>query len=495
MSSEVRKLVIAGGGTAGWMTAALLKKVLNDQIDIELIESEDIGIIGVGEATIPPIQTYNQFLGLDEKAFLKETHASIKLAIRFENWKTKGSHYYHTFGAPGATLGFAGFHHYWLRAKQAGLTSSLWDYDLNYLACEAGHFNKVQTDNPVYKMGYAYHFDAALYGQFLRRIAEHAGVVRTEGMIEHVKQNAETGFIEALQLKSGKQIDGDFFVDCTGMRGLLLQKTLGVAYEDWSHWLCADSAIAVPSERHAVTAPFTRSIAHENGWQWRIPLTHRNGNGIVYSSRYMDDETATNTLMSNLDTKALDTPRKISFRTGRTVKQWSKNVVGIGLASGFLEPLESTSIHLIQSGIVRLLKMFPNNGVHASMEALYNAESKDEYETIRDFIILHYVVNERNDSAFWRDMRALELPERLQLKIDAFRDTATIFNEQNDMFRDASWVQVMMGQGIMPGDFHPSAKTLSDAAILDIMQKVRHAKQQPLTQMLTHDDFLTRYTS
>ena len=494
MTSGVRKLVIAGGGTAGWMAAALFKKVLADNIEVELIESEDIGIIGVGEATIPPIQTFNQYLGLDEKAFLKETHASIKLAIRFENWKQEGSSYYHTFGAPGATLGFVGFQHYWLRAAQNGLTQSLWDFDLNYLACLEGKFNKIQTDNPVYQLPYAYHFDATLYGQFLRRMAENAGVKRTEGTIEHVKQNATTGFVEALQLKSGEQIAGDLFLDCTGMRGLLLQKTLGTEYEDWSHWLCADRAWAVPSQRHEHTAPFTRSIARSTGWQWRIPLTHRNGNGLVYSSKYMDDDKARELLMTNLDTPALDEPRKISFRTGRTVKQWSKNVIGIGLSSGFLEPLESTSIHLIQSGLVRLLKMFPHKEINPSMETMYNAESKEEFETIRDFIILHYVVNERDDSEFWRDMQNMSIPARLEQKINAFKDTATIFNEQNDIFRDASWLQVMAGQGIMPRDHHPAANTQTVPQLLDVMGKVLQAKQQPLTQMLPHDEFLKRFT-
>lgn len=494
MQDPVRKVVIAGGGTAGWMTAALLKKVLQAQVDIELVESEDVGTIGVGEATIPPIQTFNQFLGLDEKAFLRETNGTIKLAIAFENWRKQGESYFHTFGAPGATLGICGFQHYWLRARKAGLDASLWDFDLNYLGCKAGKFNKIQSENPVYNMGYAYHFDSTLYGQFLRRLAEQAGAKRTEGMIEHVSLNTKTGFVNGLQLTDGRQVTGDFFIDCTGMRSLLLQKALGVAYEDWSHWLAADSALAVPSQRHQQTAPYTRSIAREVGWQWRIPLTHRNGNGLVYSSAYLNDDKARNMLMDNLDTEALDEPRKIRFKTGRAEKQWHKNVVAIGLSSGFLEPLESTSIHLIQSAIVRLLKMFPNNAVTPSMEALYNEESKDEYETIRDFIILHYYLNERDDSDFWQDMQRLTLPDRLAQKINAFKDTATVFNEQNDMFRDASWVQVMMGQGIMPADYHPSADVHSDSAILDIMAKIYEAKQQPIAQMLSHDDFLARYT-
>lgn len=494
MTNPVRNLVIAGGGTAGWMTAALLRKVLPPAVTITLVESEQIGIVGVGEATIPPIQTFNQVLGLDEKAFLRETHGSVKLAIKFENWRTQGESYFHTFGAPGANLGYASFQHYWLRARQEGLSRSLWEYDLNYLSCQAGKFNKMNTQNPLYDMQYAYHFDSGRYGQFLRGIAEKSGVKRIEGKIEHIGTCSDTGNITGLQLESGVQVEGDLFVDCTGMRGLLLQKTLGVAYEDWSQWLPADTALAVPSECHATTAPYTRSIAHRVGWQWRIPLTHRNGNGIVYSSDYLSDEEAASTLMQNLDTPALDTPRKISFKTGRADRQWHKNVVAIGLSSGFLEPLESTSIHLIQSGIVRLMKMFPNHGISQTMVDAYNAESKHEFETIRDFIILHYHVNERDDSDFWRDMRAMSIPDRLAAKLAAFEETAAIFNEHNDIFRDSSWLQVMLGQGISPKDFHPSAYAPDTATLMATLEKVRTAKAEPVSKMLMHDDFLARYT-
>ena len=494
MTNPIRNLVIAGGGTAGWMTAALLRKVLPPDVRITLVESEQIGIVGVGEATIPPIQTFNQVLGLDEKAFLRETHGSVKLAIKFENWRKQGESYFHTFGAPGANLGYASFQHYWLRARQEGLSHSLWDYDLNYLSCVAGKFNKMNSQNPLYDMQYAYHFDSARYGQFLRGIAEKNGVKRIEGKIQHIGTCSQTGNITGLQLENGKQVDGELFVDCTGMRALLLQKTLGVAYEDWSHWLPADTALAVPSERHASTAPYTRSIAHRVGWQWRIPLTHRNGNGMVYSSDYLSDADAEATLMQNLDTTPLDTPRKISFRTGRSDKQWYKNVVAIGLSSGFLEPLESTSIHLIQSGIVRLMKMFPNQGISQPLVDAYNAESKHEFETVRDFIILHYHVNQRDDSDFWRDMRAMAIPDRLAAKLAAFEETAAIFNENNDIFRDSSWLQVMLGQGITPKDFHPSAYAPDKATLMATLEKVRTAKAEPVSQMLTHDDFLARYT-
>ena len=493
MPDAIKKVVIAGGGTAGWMTAALLNKVLGNSVTIELVESEQIGIVGVGEATIPPIQTFNRFLGIDEKAFLRETQGTIKLAIKFENWRKPGESYFHTFGAPGTTMGFCSFHHYWLKAKEAGLDKSFWDFDLNYLACQQGKFNKINTQNPLYDMPYAYHFDSALYGQFLRRFAEQGGVKRTEGIIEHVQQNAKSGFVTGLQLTDGRQIEGDLFIDCTGLRGLLIRQTLGVNYEDWSHWLPADSAQAVPSERFDKTLPYTRSIAHDCGWQWRIPLTHRNGNGMVYSSRFTTDEQSTDTLMSNLDSKALDEPMTILFHTGRTEQQWCKNVVAIGLASGFLEPLESTSIHLIQSGIIRLMKMFPNQGISAAMIDMYNAESQDEYETIRDFIILHYHVNERDDSEFWRAMREMTIPDRLAQKIAAFKETAAIFNEQNDMFRDASWVQVMMGQGLSPVDYHGAVNAMDKQTLLSAMQQIHQAKQQPVSKLLGHDEFIQRY--
>jgi tryptophan halogenase len=340
---------------------------------------------------------------------------------------------------------------------------------------------------------YAYHFDSALYGKYLRKIAEKAGVTRTEGIIEHIATDEQTGHITGLQLKGGQQIQGDFFIDCTGSRGLLLQKTLGVDYLDWSNLLPANTALAVQTERFDTTLPYTRSIAHEAGWQWRIPLTHRNGNGIVFCSDYLSDAQAEQTLLSNLDSKAVNDVRKISFKTGRTAKQWHKNVVAVGLSSGFLEPLESTSIHLIQSAIVRLLKLFPHEGVRESAVNLYNQESAIEYDTIRDFIILHYVVNERDDSDFWQDMRRLTLPPRLQNKLDVFKEVGAIFNDQHDIFKDASWLQVMMGQGIMPQDFHPAANVLAEQQLMDTMQKISHAKRQPMSKMLPHDDFIKQY--
>ena len=493
MNKPIKKIVIAGGGTAGWMTAALIKQVLQQSIHVELVESEEIGIIGVGEATIPPIQTFNRFLGLHEPEFLRETKATIKLAIRFENWRRQGDSYYHTFGAPGTNVGFSGFHHYWLRGLKQGITKSLWDYDLNYLCCEANVFSKFDSPDPLYQVPYAYHLDSGLYGRYLRKLSEGAGVIRTEGKIAQVKLNPDQGDVQSLLMQNGIEIQGDLFIDCTGMRGLLIQDALQTGYEDWNHWLPCDRALAVPSERFEQTLPFTRSIARPVGWQWRIPLTHRNGNGLVYSSAHLSDDEAANSLMSNLDSAPLAEPKPIKFRTGRTKQQWNKNVVAVGLSSGFLEPLESTSIHLIQSAVVRLLKYFPHTEITQTHRDTYNRESQLEYETVRDFIILHYHVNERGDTAFWRDLQAMSIPERLTNKINLFKETANITSDHLDIFLDSSWLQVMLGQGITPKDYHPSADVPSDEQLRTMLSQIAAAKRQPLNQLLQHDAFLKEY--
>ena len=493
VKNKIKKLVVVGGGTAGWMSAALLKRVLGKELDIELVESEDIGIIGVGEATIPPIQLANAVLGLDEADFLRETKSTIKVAIRFENWCRQGDSYYHTFGAPGRSQAFCHFHHFWTRAQLAGYESNLWDYDLNYLCAEANKFAKLQVEDPVWELQYAYHFDASLYGQYLRRYSEKLGVTRTEGLIEDVKFDPENGFVESLQLKGGGTVTGDFFVDCSGLRGLLIHKALNTGYEDWGHWLPCDRAMAVPSVRFEKTLPFTRSIAHSAGWQWRIPLQHRNGNGLVYSSRHYSDDEAADILLNNLDSEAIGEPKVIPFRTGRTRKQWNRNVVAVGLSSGFLEPLESTSIHLIQSAVVRLITLFPHAGVTPALMDEYNRQSQFEFEYIRDFIILHYCLNERGDSQFWRDTRNMNVPDRITRKIELFRSSGTLTKDNMDIFLEASWLQVMLGQGVVPQDYHPLADTLTDAQLRDKLEKTKKTKMQPLEKMPAHDDFLKMF--
>ena len=489
-NKPIKRVVIAGGGTAGWLAASLMKKVLGKAVDITLVESEVIGTVGVGEATIPPIRLVNQVLGIDEAQFLHDTKATIKLAIRFENWKTKGESYYHTFGAPGKSMAFCHFHHYWVKARQQGLKDDLWDFDLNYHAAEAGRFAQINAKDPVVELPFAYHFDASLYAQYLRKLSENMGVVRKEGKISRVQRFTDSGFIQALHLERGDVVEGDLFVDCTGFKGLLIEEALGAGYDDWSHLLPCDSAIAVPSERHEKTAPYTRSIAHDAGWQWRIPLQHRNGNGHVYSSRYISDEQACDTLLSNLDTKPLGDPKLIKFTTGRRRKQWYKNVVAVGLSSGFLEPLESTSIHLIQSAIVRLIQLFPHNGFAPSLETEYNKQSELEFEQIRDFLVLHYTVNERTDSAFFNDMRNITLPDSLAHKIALFKESGNLLREQNDLFLESSWLQVLYGQGITPKDYHGLVDSVPEVQLNQMLKRLLEIKKEPIAKLPTHDEYI-----
>ena len=490
MSRRVKSVVVVGGGTAGWMAAALIAKVIGKSVRIDLVESEAIGVIGVGEATIPPIQTLNSVLGINEVDFLRETKATIKLAIRFENWGQQGQSYYHTFGTSGRNLGFCPFHHFHTRARQSGMAVNYWDYDLNYLCAEAGKFAPTSGHDPIWDMPYAYHFDSALYGQFLRRLSEGMGVRRTEGRIEEVRRCATSGDVTSVVLDDGREISGDLFIDCSGQRGLLIQQALRTGYEDWDHWLPCDRAMAVPSERFATTTPYTRAIAHQAGWQWRIPLQHRNGNGLVYSSRHTTDEQAAQLLLGHLDSRALDEPRTIAFRTGRARRQWNRNVVAVGLSSGFLEPLESTSIYLIQSAIVRLLNLFPQDQNSAALRDEYNRQSQREYELIRDFIILHYHANARDHAPFWRDLREMALPDRLAEKIALFRASGTLVQDQLDIFMEASWVQVMLGQGIEPQGYHPLADGPSEADLRQQFAQLAMIKQQPLAQLPKHDAWL-----
>lgn len=489
-SEPVKNVVIAGGGTAGWLSAALIKKVMGSAVKVTLVESEEIGTVGVGEATIPPIRLVNQVLGIDEATFIRDTKATIKLAIRFENWKQQGHQYYHTFGAPGKSMAFCHFHHFWLKARQNGLQHDLWAYDLNYLASEAGKFAQINAKDSVLDMPFAYHFDASLYAKYLRKLSEQWGVNRIEGKIHHISRSSDNGYIRTLHLENGQQVDGDLFIDCTGFKALLSNKTLGVGYDDWSHMLPCDSALAVPSERHEKTAPYTRSIAHKSGWQWRIPLQHRNGNGHVYCSRYISDDEAHNTLMSHLDTPSLGEAKLIRFTTGRRRQQWYKNVIAVGLSSGFLEPLESTSIHLIQSAIVRLINLFPHRGISDSVVREYNQQSKLEFEQIRDFLVLHYYANEREDSPFWRDMRDIELPESLAHKMALFKQNGHLVRQQNDLFLESSWLQVMYGQGIVPQDYHGLADSFSDEKVEQMLSSLYRIKREPIEQLPSHDAYI-----
>lgn len=474
------------------MTAALMVKVLGKVIDITLVESEKIGTIGVGEATIPPIINFNRALGLDEREFLKATKGTVKLGIQFDGWYKEGESYMHAFGNIGKNFPFCDFHHFWLKSRMNGDTSSLWDYSLNYQAAIRNKFSSLAqikgTNLPG--LSYAYHFDAGLYAQFLRRYSEGKGVKRIEGIVKEIKVRPDSGFIDSLQLEDDQVVDGDLFVDCTGLSALLIEKTLGVGFEEWSQWLPCDSAMAVPSASVKPIAPYTRSIAHAAGWQWRIPLQHRTSNGMVYSSAHWSDDQAREALMNNLDAEALSEPKVIRFRTGRRHQQWNKNVVSLGLSSGFLEPLESTSIHLIQSAAIRLSKLFPHRGIKLQEVAEFNRQSQMEVERIRDFIILHYKANRRRDSDFWRDCEDMDIPISLGDKMELFRNTGKLFRDYDDLFTEIAWLQVMIGQGILPEDCHPLADGLSQEQMADLMASLKTLIHGTVTRLPEHGQFL-----
>jgi tryptophan halogenase len=490
MNTPIKKIVILGGGTAGWIAAALLKKILAAQVDIELVESDEIGRIGVGEATIPPIRLLNETLGINEADFLRETKASIKLGIQFEHWHKQNHSYMHSFGVPGKNFAFCPFHHFWLRSQSLGNPHSLWHYDLNYLAAMQGKFAPIAANDQGLQMLYAYHFDAGLYANLLRRLSESLGVKRREGMVSHVIQDPSSGNVTALVLQDGIKVSGDFFIDCSGLRALLIQQTLAAGFDDWQHWLPCDRAIAIPSARFEKTLPYTRAIAHDVGWQWQIPLQHRNGNGLVYSSHYVSDDEAMARLINNLASAAIGEPNLIRFITGRRRQAWIKNVVAVGLSSGFLEPLESTSIHLIQSAVVRLLNLFPHQGIEQVVVDEYNRQSRAEFESVRDFIIFHYVATARDDSQFWRDRKKTPIPDSLRARMEAFNAAGYLAASSDELFRDISWLQVFLGQGLMPRDYHPLANSISAQALSDMLDHLHAIKQQPLAKMPHHDEFL-----
>ena len=489
-----RKVVVVGGGTAGWMAAAALVKFLGPVVEVTLVESDAIGIVGVGEATIPQIRHLNRALGIDERDFVARTNGSFKLGIEFINWRRLGHSYLHNFGEIGLAVNQTHFHHHMFRAKAQGLGGDLWDYCVNTQAAKAGKFAPMERlgDSPLSGVAYAYHFDAALYGKFLRAYAERHGAARIEGKITEVIQNAETGDVERLRLEDGREVFGEIFIDCSGFRALLIEQALKTGYEDWSHWLKCDSALVVPSKNVRPPRPFTQSIAHDAGWQWRIPLQHRTGNGHVFSSRYTDVHAARETLLGNLEGEPLAEPRLIKFTTGRRKQFWNKNVVALGLASGFLEPLESTSIHLVQSGISRFIQFFPTWPIKAPERDEYNRQMTLEFERIRDFLILHYHANEREDSQFWIDVREMEVPDTLIHKMAMFRASGRIYREQEDLFTDSSWLQVMYGQGIEPQAWHPLADKLSETELRDMLENIRRIVTSAAAKLPSHNAFIAQ---
>ena len=490
--NRIRKIVIVGGGTAGWMTAAAMAKLLGrDYGDITLVESDDIGIVGVGEATIPQIGIYNRMLGLDEDEFIRKTQGSFKLGIQFVNWGRKGHTYFHPFGPFGVDMEGVSFHAYWQRLHLAGDPHRLEDYSLQAVAAAQNRFMRAidAGRSPLSKIAYAFHFDAGLYARFLRGFAEERGVVRREGKIVDVEQRAEDGFIQAVKLESGERIEGELFIDCSGFRGLLIEQTLKTGYEDWTHWLPCDRAAAVPCESSEFT-PYTRSTAREAGWQWRIPLQHRTGNGYVYSSSHISDEQAAETLLSNLDGKPLADPRFLRFVTGRRKQAWVKNVVAIGLSSGFIEPLESTSIHLIQSGIAKLMQMFPDKRFEPADRERFNRMTQLETEQVRDFIILHYHLTERDDTPFWDRCRTMDVPDSLKEKYRLFEGYGRIFRENDELFNDTSWMAVMVGQGLKARGYDPVADVLTLDETRARLEEIRRVMRTSADYMPLQTEFI-----
>lgn len=494
-AKKIQKIVIVGGGTAGWMSAAMLAKAFPKNLEVVLVESDAIGTVGVGEATIPPIRAYNHYLGLDEQDFIRATKGTFKLAIEFQNWGQIGESYLHGFGYVGRKIGIVPFHVFWLKAMQEGYAENIENYSFNNLASRAQKFapmEKIQN-TPLDGLSWAFHFDAGLYAQYLRRFSEGKGVNRLEGKITSVNQCGESGNVESVVLESGALLEGDFFIDCSGFRSLLVGDTLGSGYEDWSAWLPCDSALAVPSSNEgAQIRPYTQSIAHSAGWQWRIPLQHRTGNGHVYSSKYMSDDEAASILMDNLEGEALKDPMQLRFTAGCRKKSWVKNCVSVGLSSGFIEPLESTSIHLIQTAMTFLLKHFPSTTACAVNAEEFNRRMAFEYTSVRDFIILHYHQTQRTDSDFWNYVRTMEIPESLKERMEAFRSHGFVSRIDDELFTEVGWLQVFLGQGLMPESYNMMADAIAPNDIRDYLKNLNSIMTNATKQLPMHQEYLAR---
>jgi tryptophan halogenase len=490
----VRKVTIVGGGTAGWMTAAVLSQWLS-KVEIRLIESEEIGTVGVGEATIPHIRNFLALAGMDELKMISESKATFKLGIQFVDWGAPGETYIHGFGKIGRDMLWLHPHQLWLAAR-GRIPDKIQHFDHYALNCEACLNNrfafpdKSNPHSPLADIDYAYHFDASLFARYLRAESEARGVTRIEGRIVEVLQDAESGFVERLRLADGREVDGDLFIDCSGMRALLIGDALGNGYEDWNKWLLCDRAQAVPCASVEPLTPYTRSTARKAGWQWRIPLQHRIGNGYVYASELISDEEVAETLMANLDGEASSEPRPVRFRPGRRLKPWDKNVIALGLSSGFLEPLESTSIHLIQTGVHRLLAMFPSTGFSQPDIDEYNLQARTEYEDVRDFIIAHYKVTRRGGDPFWDHVRTMDVPDTLRTRLELFRSSGRFFRHiAQELFSEESWVQVLIGQGL---DMRPDPVTqfVSDEGLGDFLGDIAGVVEDVALKMPDHGAFV-----
>jgi tryptophan halogenase len=485
----MRRIVIAGGGTAGWMAAAALAKTLDTFAEIVLVESDAIGTIGVGESTIPPIVTFNRLLGINEADFMAATRATFKLGIAFENWTDIGHRYFHSFGAAGKDHWTCGFQHFWLDGLTRGHEFPYDDYCIEVRAADARKFAHLPDD----AINYAYQLDSTLYALFLRAIAEKHGVTRLEGKIADVELDPASGDIAALRLESGERVEGDLFLDCTGFRALLIEGALNAGFDDWSRYLPCDRAIAVQTASVEPPVPFTRAIAHDAGWRWRIPLQSRTGNGIVYCSHYLDQEEAQQRLLSAVEGDVLTKPNILRFETGMRRRQWVRNCVAVGLSGGFLEPLESTGIHLIQRAVLRLMRMLPLHAVSERDRMEFNEQSELDFVQIRDFLILHYKATNRRDSAFWRHCAEIPLPDSLAHRIDLFRETGRVFRKNDELFAENSWIQVMMGQGIVPLSYHPIARKLRDDELDKFLAHLRGHVAQTVQGLPRHADYIARY--
>ncbi|WP_058835823.1 tryptophan halogenase family protein [Luteimonas abyssi] len=484
----IRRVVVAGGGTAGWMAAAALSRTLGKHVEVTLVESEEIGTIGVGEATIPPLLRYHQLLKIGEPEFMAATQATIKLGINFEGWRVPDEAYFHSFGTTGQDHWSAGFQHFWRKGLDRGLAKDYAAYNVETRAAGEHRFAHLPRNG----INYAYHLDAGLYARFLRTLSEAHGTRRVEGKIVDVRLDPEHGDIVSLQLDGGREIEGDLFIDCTGFRALLIGKALRVGFEDWSHWLFNDSAFAVQTPSIGPPVPYTRAMAGEAGWQWRIPLQHRVGNGIVFSSAYTDDDSARQALLDNLEADPATTPRLIRFRPGRRLKCWHRNCVALGLAASFIEPLESTTIHLMQRGIIRLIQSFPQTLQQSDIDE-YNRQCAEEIRHIRDFVVLHFHVTDRRDTPYWRACADMEVPESLRHRIELFRTTGRVFHMPGELFAENSWIQVMLGQGILPQSHHPIADLMDDGELAHFLDTLRAEVDRTVGQLPAHVDYLQRY--
>jgi tryptophan halogenase len=487
------RIAIVGGGSAGWMAAAAIINATKGKASIVLVESEQIGVVGVGEATIPPIKLFNQMLGIDENEFVRETQGSFKLGIEFVDWSQKGHRYFHPFGSHGRDFDSVPLYQYWLRERQRGDDTSLDAYSMAWVIARENRFSPPARDPRLVQstFDYAYHFDTILYGRFLRRYAEARGVVREEGRVVETCLSDE-GNVSAVRLQDGRAIEADFFIDCTGFAGLLIEQALGTGYEDWTHWLPCDRAMAVPSVSSGAFTPYTRSTAREAGWQWRIPLQHRTGNGYVYASQFISDEAASDALLSGLDGEPIADPRPLRFTTGRRRKFWNRNVVALGLASGFLEPLESTSLHLIQTGINRLLALFPGKGDNRLQAAEFNRLTGEEYERIRDFLILHYHATIRDDAPLWRYTANMDIPDSLAWRMEHYRATGRLVSPGTELFLNPSWMAVYAGQEVEPEGLDPLVVD-SPVAGAERLAGLRRVMAEAVSPVPDHRAYIERF--